>query len=300
VVEAHFKDTASLDDKGDTIAAEIETALGPGTALGGGKYIQLKRIEFERDGDGEQPAGAHAHDFRDSLLHGARRAEPQLSDKEPHHESHLPSCVQRAAGDVVVAGENARRRAPAMAAPHSAIRRRRERDCAASRSRPGAAGAARLRAADAALVPPAAVALGTIGTGVAKQVRYKAQPTWATPPAASGAQLLRRVTSDLNKKKGTFESNEITSTAAARLPPRHLVVEGSINGELSPGTWKDFFAMALRRDRPRSRDRRRLDHRRRRRARPTPSRAPRARSSPTASRPAWWCGSPPARSTPPT
>jgi hypothetical protein len=56
VVEAHFKDTASLDDKGDTIAAEIETALGPGTALGGGKYIQLKRIEFERDGDGEQPA----------------------------------------------------------------------------------------------------------------------------------------------------------------------------------------------------------------------------------------------------
>lgn len=88
-----------------------------------------------------------------------------------------------------------------------------------------------------------------IATGVAKQVRYKSQPTWATLPGASGAQLLRRVSSDLNKKKGTFESNEITSTLQRR-DYRHGLssVEGSINGELSPGTWKDFLAMALRRD----------------------------------------------------
>lgn len=49
VVEALFKDNASLDDKGDLILSEVETAMGaPGVDLGGGKYAQLRRVEIER------------------------------------------------------------------------------------------------------------------------------------------------------------------------------------------------------------------------------------------------------------
>lgn len=49
VVEARFKDNASLDDKADLILSEVETALGaPGLNLGGGKYVQLRRVEIER------------------------------------------------------------------------------------------------------------------------------------------------------------------------------------------------------------------------------------------------------------
>lgn len=64
IVEAHFKDAASLDDKADTILAEVETALGAGVSLGGAKYLQLARVEFERDGDGEQPAGLMRMTFK--------------------------------------------------------------------------------------------------------------------------------------------------------------------------------------------------------------------------------------------
>lgn len=88
----------------------------------------------------------------------------------------------------------------------------------------------------------------TIATGVNKRLAYKVESTWGTVPAASGAQLLRRVSSDLTLKKQTFESNEILSTAQ-RQDFRHGVrsVEGTINGELSAGTWKDFIAAQLRR-----------------------------------------------------
>lgn len=65
MIEAHFKDTASLDDKGDTILAEVETALGAaGVNLGGAKYIQLSHIEFERDGESEQPGARMRMTFK--------------------------------------------------------------------------------------------------------------------------------------------------------------------------------------------------------------------------------------------
>jgi hypothetical protein len=88
----------------------------------------------------------------------------------------------------------------------------------------------------------------TIATGVAKQVRYKAESAWGTAPGATGAQLLRRVTSDLSLRKQTYESNEIVSHYQ-RVDMRHGIrsVEGGIQGELSAGTWKDFLAAAVRR-----------------------------------------------------
>jgi hypothetical protein len=72
-IEAVFQDLASLDDKGDTILAEVETALGPGLALGGLKSLQLARIEHERSDDGEKPTERMRMIFRGSYYtaHGA-------------------------------------------------------------------------------------------------------------------------------------------------------------------------------------------------------------------------------------
>ncbi len=84
-------------------------------------------------------------------------------------------------------------------------------------------------------------------TGVAKQLTYKAESTWGTVPAASSAQALRRVTSNLALKKQTYQSNEIRPDYQVS-DMRHGVrsVEGSISGELSPGTYEDFMAAAVR------------------------------------------------------
>lgn len=74
VIEACFKDTVSLDDKGDVILTEVETALGtPGVNLGGAKRTQLSRIEFERDAQGEKPAARMKMVFK-ALYYTARGA----------------------------------------------------------------------------------------------------------------------------------------------------------------------------------------------------------------------------------
>ena len=88
----------------------------------------------------------------------------------------------------------------------------------------------------------------TFATAVNKTLAYKAETTWGTAPSAGGAQYQRRVTSTLSLKKQTYESQEI-NTSVQRQDFRHGVrsVGGSITGELSAGTWKDFFAAVLRR-----------------------------------------------------
>lgn len=86
-------------------------------------------------------------------------------------------------------------------------------------------------------------------SGVFKQLAYKVESTYGTAPGASGAQSLRRVTSDISLTKDSYQSNEIRTDQQMQ-DMRHGVrrVAGTINGELSPGTYADFFAAALRRD----------------------------------------------------
>lgn len=87
----------------------------------------------------------------------------------------------------------------------------------------------------------------TFATGIFKTLAYKKESTWNTAPGATGAQLLRRVTSDLDIMKDTYQSNEIRPDLQVA-DYRHGVrkVQGNIKGELSPKTWVDFFAAALR------------------------------------------------------
>jgi hypothetical protein len=73
--------------------------------------------------------------------------------------------------------------------------------------------------------PTEGALLGTIATGVAKQLKYKVEGTWGVVPAASGSQRLRRVSSTLNLRKQTVRverdqsrtcSASTSATACAR------------------------------------------------------------------------------------
>lgn len=88
-----------------------------------------------------------------------------------------------------------------------------------------------------------------IASGVFKQLAYKAEASYGVAPGQASAQALRRVQSTIDLNKDTYQSNEIR-TDLQMSDFRHGVrrVAGSIQGELSPGTWKDFFAMILKRN----------------------------------------------------
>ena len=95
-----------------------------------------------------------------------------------------------------------------------------------------------------------------IAKGVFKKVVIASESTYGTLPAANStaAQYARRVTSNWNLKKDTFESNEINPTfQTVDIRTGVRSAEGSLNGELSPGTYslpiaavvaKDFAAVA--------------------------------------------------------
>lgn len=88
-----------------------------------------------------------------------------------------------------------------------------------------------------------------IGKGVSKLVAVKKETTWGTLAGASGAKLLRRVTADFNLTKENYESNEINPSFQT-IDSRHGVrsVEGSLEAELSPGTYSDFIGSILAKD----------------------------------------------------
>lgn len=89
----------------------------------------------------------------------------------------------------------------------------------------------------------------TISTGIKKRVAYKKESTWGTLAGATGAQQVRRVTSQFNLKKAVYESAEIRidyQTADMRHGVRSA--DGTINGELSPKTYADFMGSVLARD----------------------------------------------------
>ena len=88
-----------------------------------------------------------------------------------------------------------------------------------------------------------------ISQGVSKRVAYKKETNWGELPGATGAKEIRRVTATFNLTKETYESQEIRSDyQVASFSHGVRSVDGSINGELSPGTYSDFIASAVAKD----------------------------------------------------
>lgn len=87
----------------------------------------------------------------------------------------------------------------------------------------------------------------TIAGDLFQSVVFKKQSALKTKADAAGAQVLRRVSSDLNLGRTLFESNEINPSQQlrdARLGVK--AVAGTIEGELSPGTFQEPIASVLR------------------------------------------------------
>ena len=85
--------------------------------------------------------------------------------------------------------------------------------------------------------------------GVFKEVRYKKETAWGELAGATGAVKLRRVSADFNPTADVYSSNEINTTFQTndtRLGVRGA--EGSLNGELSPGSYAPFYGSVLARD----------------------------------------------------
>lgn len=76
---------------------------------------------------------------------------------------------------------------------------------------------------------------------------FKEETTFGTLPGATGAQLLRRVSSSLAPVKDSFTSNEVRADQQVN-DVRHGMrsARGSIEGELSPQTYDEFFGGVLR------------------------------------------------------
>lgn len=87
----------------------------------------------------------------------------------------------------------------------------------------------------------------TIASGIFKQLVAKKQSALGTKATAGSAQVYRRVTSTIDLAKETYESNEIRPSMQ-KADYRHGVrsVAGTINGELSVGTYQEFMGSVLR------------------------------------------------------
>lgn len=88
-----------------------------------------------------------------------------------------------------------------------------------------------------------------IATGVYKKIAYKKEDTWGVVPAASGAKYIRRVTGSFNLTKEFYESAEIrVDHQVADYRGGIRSAEGSLNGELSAGSYSDFMQSIVARD----------------------------------------------------
>ena len=97
----------------------------------------------------------------------------------------------------------------------------------------------------------------SLGEGVSCRIAYKAystgaiqsnvQPDSSINPGATDGQILRRTSSTLSLTKDTYQSAEVRTDRQIG-DYRHGVkrVTGSLNGELSPGTYWDFVEAVLR------------------------------------------------------
>lgn len=87
--------------------------------------------------------------------------------------------------------------------------------------------------------------------GINKEISIKKESTWGTKPAASGAQLLPRVTGNFQGEKDTYQS-ALLKPSQQLSDSRHGTrrATGSLSGELMCSAYSLLIAAALRRDFP--------------------------------------------------
>lgn len=93
--------------------------------------------------------------------------------------------------------------------------------------------------------------MATLARGVSKKVAIKKETAgqWGVLPGASGAKYLPRVTAAFNVEAETFQSETIrTDFQIEDFRQGTRSAKGSVNTEISPGVYSDFFAAALAKD----------------------------------------------------
>ena len=85
--------------------------------------------------------------------------------------------------------------------------------------------------------------------GINKKVSYLKESTWGDIAGPAGAKQVRRTTADFTLTKDSYGSEELRTDYMVA-DNRHGVknADGTLNGELSPGTYADFFGSVLARD----------------------------------------------------
>lgn len=89
----------------------------------------------------------------------------------------------------------------------------------------------------------------TIAQGTSKQIRYKKQSAKGSLAGTSGGQILRRTSGTFELAKESYTTEAEITTKAQLLSNRHgpKVVNGSVSGILSPGTYADLIGSVCRR-----------------------------------------------------
>lgn len=83
---------------------------------------------------------------------------------------------------------------------------------------------------------------------ITREIRLKKETTYGVAPGATAAKVLRRVSLTGGLEKGTFQSAEVR-TDRQRIDVRHGMRMPALrlDGELSPGSYQDFFENILKR-----------------------------------------------------
>lgn len=91
--------------------------------------------------------------------------------------------------------------------------------------------------------------MATKAKGVSKQVAIKKETTFGVLAGAAGAKLLRRTSADFNSTRESYQSSEIrTDQQVADFRLGTKSTDGSLSGELSPGSYAELIQAVLAKD----------------------------------------------------
>lgn len=91
--------------------------------------------------------------------------------------------------------------------------------------------------------------MATKAKGVSKQVAIKKETTFGVLAGAAGAKLLRRTSADFNSTRESYQSSEIrTDQQVADFRLGTKSTDGSLSGELSPGSYTELIQAVLAKD----------------------------------------------------